>query len=433
MRQLLFGNFGHYLFLFFVIQVHLIIKGSSAFPGNLQGRAHEDSKGDPHETKSDSVVDNQMNEGGNKSDWGMNVNNFEEESDHKLSPPPPPPPSAHELELVAPRARNGNALNHEMTENPDPDNLNYSMIKSPSAILLRPKSISRQSGGYNSGSQTPGIDHDWVDIDSQASEFSSSSRIARMIYSTNSIVTDEKILPISFNFLCSYLEETADKEMGEDELLLICKRLIIETDTFIKALKDLPLFIKNCKYSHNAIKINSILYSYLSQSSELFKDLSQSSECFNDLSNEMFEKGSASSRCSSRGTDSTIESPPNSPVNEDGNYTPSISKIRNASTSPRIEDNNDISSNSVLEEINRVQSHVPHTTHILQSPSYFGNIMYGNHLGYIPQTAYSRIGLRPIQIRSSLYPLQEESKTRTISSEDESSPVLGSNLIEEVD
>ena len=412
MRRLLFGNFGNYLLLFFVLQIQFIIKGSSAIPGNSQGRTHEESKGDTPETTLETGVDNQLNDASNTSDWGINVNNFEEESNQQQ------PKQPHELELVAPRARNGNTLSLEMTESPDSDRLEYSLAKSSTAPpLLRSKSVSRQSGGYNSGSQTPGIDHDWVDIDSQASEFSNSSRIARMIYSTNSIVTDEEISPISFNFLCSYLEETADKEMCEDELLLLCKRVIAESDTFIKALKDLPLFIKNYKYNQNAAKINSILYSYLSQSSECFKDL---------LSHENLENGSASSRCSSRGTDSTIESPPNSPITDDQSYPQSISNIRNASTSPRSEDDKDISSNSVIEEINRVQSHVPH----IPQPNFFGNMLHGNHLSYMPQTTYSRFGLRPMQARSLLYPLQEESKTRTLSSEDESS---SPSLIEEVD
>jgi hypothetical protein len=406
MRRLLLGNVGNCVILLFILQVQLIIKGSNAFPGNSQGRDHDGSKKDVTVNTSVEAANESSdtgNTGGDAGDFGINVNNFEfEEASNRLEQQQGEEKSMQlsSVELVAPRPINGNLINLEITESPDSDRNSFTMLRAS----LRPKSISRQSG-----CQTP-VSDDWIDVSSQASEYSSNTRIAQMIYSTASIVTDNDFDPISFDSLCSLLEETADKEMGEDELLLICKRVISNSDTLIKALKDLPLFIKNYRHNQNAVKINSILYSYLAQSNECFKDI---------LSQDYLEHGSVSSTCSSRGTESTIESPPNSPIIDSFD----LLKVRNPSTSPRIEEGkevNDISGIRVLEEINRVQSHVPH-------PPFVRNL----HLGYISQSRYPRFNLRQVnsmQVPSLLYTLQEESKSRTISSEDES-PCL----IEEVD
>lgn len=427
MRRLLFGNFVNYLILLFVLQVQFVIKGSNAFPGNSQGRKKEESMmggtGTTTTTTTTSIqIDDTIN-ASNTSELDIGVINFEESSyqiEQQQSQPQEQQQqiNQHEFELVVPRAISGKLLKLEETQSPDSDvseNYGFPTLRTS----LRPKSVSRQSCGYNSGSQTPGAD-DWIDVSSQNSEYSSSSRIAKMIYSSNAFTTDTKITAISFNLLCSYLEETGDKEMCEEDLMLICQRVIADYDTFVKALKDLPLFIKNYKYNQNAVKINSILYSYLSHSSECFKDI---------LTHEHMEHGSVSSRCSSRGTDSTIDSPPNSPMTDSFNSTPSICRVRNSSCSPRNEDDHENSINRVLEEINRVQSHVPHVPQPPLVPNTLGNFAfaYGNHASYVP----TKLGLKNVhtmRFGPMLYPLQEESKTRTLSSEDESV-----TAIEEID
>lgn len=424
MRRLLFGNFVKYLILLFVLQVQFVIKGSNAFPGNSQGRTNEESM--MGGTGTTTTTFNQIDDTSNTSELDIGVINFEEvtnQLEQQQSQPQEQQQQVNqqhgvpnELELVVPRARSGKHISLEETESPDSD-VSESYDFPTLRTSLRPKSLSRQSCGYNSGTQTPGVD-DWSVVSSQNSEHSSSSRIARMIYSSNAFTADTKIKAISFNDLCSLLEITADKEMCEEELMLICQQVIADCDTLVKALKDLPLFIKNYKYNQNAVKINSILYSYLSHSSECFKDIQ---------THELMEHGSVSSRCSSRGTDSTIDSSPNSPMTDSFNSMPSISRIRNSSCSPRSEDDHENSFNRVLEEINRVQSHVPHVPQPLLVPNALGNLGYGNHVSYVPKKFGLRI-VNSIRFGSILYPLQEESKTRTLSSEDESV-----TAIEEID
>lgn len=385
------NNLGNYWFLFFVLQFQFAIKGSNAIPGNVQVKSKVERE---VERKVEDVqVQSEVASNPVESD-DVVVTNFEENCE------------SHEIPLIAPSVIRATRL-EIVTDGTEIaiSEPNYSM---------RPKSISRNSVGNNSSDGS-----DWVEINSQYSGFSGSSRIARMIYSATSFVQDAELLPISFDALCSYLEVNEEKEMCEDELLLLCKRIIKEPETFVKALKDLPLFIQNYRYNQNAVKINSILYSYLGYSGECYKDL---------IEIENMENGSGSSRCSSRGSDSTIETPLNSPLSNSRTSTPSPKSTKLKTSSHIEETGHQFESSSmsrVLEEINEAQAHVPH----IPKPPMLGH-NYGQILtGYFPNTIFSLRHFNSIPIRPVLYPLHEETKSKDqSSSEDEFL-----NKIEEID
>ena len=414
MPRRLFDKFGNYLVLFFVLQVQFAIKGSNAVPGNSHGRTNRNGQGlEMNDNSGDAVntFGNVIEESSNNG--GFNGENTLNNDEMDLAIEIPNQKQDFKLIVPQPKARTANICNLDITESTETetesyhsDRLEYSMLKS--TFPLRPKSLSRQSACNNSGDQTPGLDRDWVDINTEVSD---SSRLARKIYSTNLFAKEDvEIEPISFDALCTFLEETAEKEMDESDLLLICKRIIKDPETFIKALKDLPLFIKNYLYNKNAIKINSILYSYLGHSGEYFKDL---------ITVENMENGSGSSRCSSRGCGSTIESELDSP-NEMMLTSPKDVPRTVSSRSPRNDHDYEHENTTirVLDEINDAQAHVPH---IRFAQNY--NNFINNNIAFIP----NRFGLRTVhsmQMRPFLYPLKE---ARTLSEEDSSS------AIEEID
>ena len=151
----------------------------------------------------------------------------------------------------------------------------------------------------------------------------------------------------------------------------------MDSETFVKALKDLPLFINTRTDNKNAIKINSILYSYLGLSGEDFLG-----------SDDDLEHGSVSSRCSKRGSDSTIESSPASSQNNSPNGSPI--KIDEFEYQPEEQQHGNI---RVLDEINIVQAHVPHAVFppFLTHNEAFTRV---GIMGVFPPTAFIRTSFR---------------------------------------
>lgn len=246
------------MFLFFVLQIS--IKGSKA--GNAQT-----SKGEKQPSPQQQIVfeDEDI----------IKITNFEEEQQREQNGREGKEENAQiQLELVAPKARQATSFVND--KGPETEALALSMLRL--SFPPRPKTHSRQSHGISSGEQTPGMEYDWVDTNS---EVSVSSTLAKRLFSPD----DRKHEPIAFEELCAYLESAAP--MNDEELLALCRR-ILKNDLFIKAL-NLPVYLKDFDENINAIKIHDILYAYLGQSGDLM------------------------SRCSSR--TSTIDTPPNSPIN----------------------------------------------------------------------------------------------------------------------
>lgn len=316
----LFDKLGKFIISFFLLQIHFGIKGSNAVPGNSQPNAKKPASppaspkslkiqndwlesNEPQQPQQQHILlreDSQMILNSQNSIYS-NEDNKESIEIKQL-----------ELELdnvilkggllllndIKPALSN-DFVNESFDEDcfhnsPDSssDRLNYSMLQS-NFPHLRPKTISRQSLSSSGGGDI--LDSEWIEIDSG---FSGSSRIAKMIFSMR-LVNDQELQPITYDQLCKFLDELSDKEMCEQELLIICKRITKGSETLMKALKDLPLYIQTTRFNQNAIKINSILFSYLSNSDKCYLDL---------LNNEQNENGSGSSRCSSRGSDSSISS-----------------------------------------------------------------------------------------------------------------------------
>lgn len=326
--------------LFFVLQLQFAIKGSNAIPGNVQSgkgaggtgnsengnvsielaTGTQDTNGIEYPVQFDlptnEIHENAENENDPKDDDEEEdvvedndpqdeedvVNESETKEDETTKVPSVqsrpvslskiPSREYSHFELVMPRATKQTSTSFgDLVSNPhSPDSDRMANFMLRSSQPLRPKTVSRQSAANSDDFST-----DWIDINS---EISGSSRIAKMIYSSSHLEGEQGLPSITFDFLCEFLEANLEKIMCEDELLLICKRIVLERETLLKALKDLPLFIKNHGQDHNASCIYNILFSYLGHSEESFKEL---------LLNVDKENGSESSRCSSRESNFSIE------------------------------------------------------------------------------------------------------------------------------
>lgn len=246
MKRRFLDKLENILFLFFVLQIQFEINGSYTDKKGKNGlRWGPDTDGDDV----------------------MNVVDFER------SELPNAKAEDQSVELVAPKAL---AAGSDLNFGDEVETLAYSMLKS--IFPLRAKSHSRQG---NSGEHTPGFDYDWADTNS---EVSFSSGIAGKLL----LPDDRKFRPMSFGELCDQLEASWNVPMDEEELLIICRR-IIRDDHLVKAL-NLPNHLKDYESNLNAPKICDILYAYLAQSGDLM------------------------SRSTSRNSHSTIDTPPNSPI-----------------------------------------------------------------------------------------------------------------------
>ena len=446
-----FYQFGNLLFLFFILQIQFVIKGSNAIPGNSHPNSSSSSSRNIKPAQTQPTNTEQLTEADEVSDFdqatlaenvqsGNAINEFVEKSQKiVVEPMNIDMGELKATELVVPRAipmrlAGFETINYDSS--PDfAEKLGFSM--------MRPKSVSRQSTSANSGDQTPGYDFEWVEENSVKS---GCSRIARLLKKKEKkekkeaqLVLEEELKTITFDELCEYLEATPEVDMHEDELVIICRRIIISSETFVKALKDLPLFINTHTENKNAIKINSILFNYLAQSSEDFIG-----------SDDDLEQGSVSSRCSRRTANSSIESTPMSSRTNTPKGSPTAIKESDLNASTRVLDEINITQSHVPDvahvpehgsmrvlddEINITQSYVPHVAHVQEHgsmrvldeiniaqshvPHFFqpsltqdGFFMRG-HMGFVPPAAFiGSIGLRafPSSKSSRLYTLTEEAR-----------------------
>lgn len=417
-----FYQFGNLLFLFFILQIQFVIKGSNAIPGNSHPNSSSSSSRNIKPAQSQPTNTEQFTEADEVSDFdqatlaenvqnGNAINEFVEEASQKIVVEPINIDMGEmkATELVVPRAipmRLGGFENINYESSPDfAERLGFSM--------MRPKSVSRQSTSANSGDQTPGYDFEWIEENSVKS---GSSRIARLLKKKEAqLVPEEDLKTITFDELCEYLEATPEVDMHEDELVIICRRIIISSETFVKALKDLPLFINTHTDNKNAIKINSILFNYLAQSCEDFIG-----------SDDDLEQGSGSSRCSRRTANSSIESTPMSSRTNTPKGSPT--EVRESDQYAHVAEHGSM---RVLDEINIAQSHVPHV--FQPSLTHDGFFMRG-HMGYVPPAAFIRTtGFKvfPSSKWSHLYTLTEEARdTKQTADNDEEDDGL---KIEELD
>lgn len=391
-RRPFFYKFGDFLFLFLVLQIQFAIKGSNAVPGN----SHPSSSSSPSEvvtlpqpSDNEEVPDfdlptlftDDLNEVVPEDTSDINVDNFDTgNADGELKISHVIPLRQTEIDLSCFESSPGSAA----------EELGYSMLRS--TYLLRPKTHSRQSNSANSGGLTPGSDFEWVD---ENSVVSGSSRLAKILIKS---VLEKELKPIRFDELCEYLEATSSMEMNESELMVTCKRIIIDNDNFVKTLKDLPLFINTHIENKNAIRINSILYSYLGHSGDEILG-----------SDDEYEQGSGSSRCSKRGSDSTIESSPaTSRTNSPNCKSPSCK----SPPAPNFEDPerhvDEHVHMTILDEINIAQSHVPH---VIETPLIHSDIFIKGRIRILPgnlmRPSYRAF---PTFKYSSLYTLMEDVK-----------------------
>lgn len=333
MPRSLMDKLGHFLVLIFLIQIQFVIKGSNAIPGNVHASTLKSDKADVEVIGELNVIEHplQFGETVNEPTIETEITSFDlsetiddttkmvelplqneeaaiDESEvtafegwDAMSDPrslDDKQKQPMELELIVPKVRHSHQLSFEENSSvqiPHADRLAYSMLAS--SYPLRPKTFSRQSVTNSEDNTADGLERGWIlDINS---EISGSSRIAKLIYSSNSFVVDKELQPISFDFLCSYLEANIGKKMCEDELLLICKRIVIEKESLVKAFEDLPLFIRNHEQDCNASSIYRILNSYLGHSEESFKQ--------SLYDEETDDNGCESSRCSGRESDFSFE------------------------------------------------------------------------------------------------------------------------------
>lgn len=388
MKKFLYAyKFGNFLVLLFVLQINFSIKGSNAFPGNSHVTTTREN--DLQTTDILPPTTDALNREENSQFDQLSTLNFEQHSlNEELS-------NVETLEIgnakvIVPQFVPAKHVNIDLSNidtNFDvAEQLGYSVMKS--SFPLRPKSVSRQSNSVHSGELTPGHDFECIDYNSEYS--STSSHLAKLLFRKNQIVHEEKeedIRSIKFDDLCEYLEITVDIKMDELELVLICKRIIVDSETYAKALKNLPFFINIHPKNENAKRINSILYSYLGQSGEEIL---------------VSDDDSLGSICCGRSSSSTIKT-----------HSPSISIH---CESPREEIINEIDETEchganhyggVLEEIKLAQAHVQHD-HFQPSFNYKEYFERGN-TEHLMCGSVSRPSFKYIHFRN-LYPLMEEIK-----------------------
>ena len=315
------------MFILLILQIQFAIKGS------LAGNTQKSSSGQNQQKQVIEIVEDQDD---------ITVTDFEIHSDVV-----PIVAEKNEIELVVPLARTIQSIDFQN------DQFDYDPQRSAS---LRPKTHSRQSHGDGEDTST-GYDIDWPDT---ISDDSSNSNIAHKLI----LPDDKKYDPITFEELCAYLESIAGIPATEEEILVICRR-IVKMDDFVKAL-NLPIYLRGYELNINAIKVHDILYSYLGQSGDLM------------------------SRCSSRAShSSTIETPPNSPI-----QTPPISPIvhsRNDSPDPEQlcssipEDS--IEQQPVIEIVQEIPKGRPHTNSHL-------NFFIRGSVSALPSGSFTRFGFR---------------------------------------
>ncbi len=228
-----------------------------------------------------------------------------------------------------------------------------------------PKTHSRQSSyGINSGEHTPNQEYEWAET---SSETSVSSGIAHKLL----LPDDRKYDPITFEEICLSLESVSSTPMSEEELLTICRR-ILKNDYFVKAL-NLQMYVKNFEHNVNAIKIHDILYAYLGHSGDLI-----------------------SPRCSSSNSHSTIETPPNSPIQRSVIPEQALKESEGVDTTDF----------PVIEIVDGIVKEHPHQIHV---PLRFNNLMMRTRMGLMPHPTFFRLQYKHLQpIFSVLDPVREE-------------------------
>ena len=342
-----FYKIGNFFFVFFLLQIQFAIKGSNAVPGN----SHPNSSLQPisKRPQEPSLQSTDVEEVTNFEQFALNASQQNDLTQDLMAQDTNENSSLDDQNL---KVENDEiALSHVFPRRPVPVDIFDSILSSAdvlglpmleSSYPLRPKTVSRQSNSANSGEQTPGNDFELID---ENSVLSGSSRLAEMLYKKDKLINQSELIPLKFDELCDFLEANENVDMLEPELILICRRIIIQSENYVKALKDLPLFIGTHFDNKNAIKVNSILYSYLSRSG---KEILGSDD------------DSASSRCSRRGTDSTIESSSGSSgINSPDNTSPSLGK------NDEYDDYKEEHGNMrVLDEFNLAQTSNPHETQL---------------------------------------------------------------------
>lgn len=362
-RVLRINNFKNYLFLFFVIQIHFIIKGSNA--GNTQQAQQGNQPGNQQQQQQQQAQ--QIDEDHDL----VQIESFEHEESKVVEHV-----DVRSVELVIPKAARVYLSNEKPFEQ-SPESETYAQLRS--SFPPRPKSHSRQSShGFSSGEHTPSHEYDWIDSNS---ETSTSSGLAHKLL----IPDDKKYDPITFEEICFYLESTASVLMSEEELLTTCRR-ILTNDYLVKAL-NLQIYVKNFEHNTNAIKIHDILFSYLGYSGDLM------------------------SRCSSSNSHSTLETPPNSPIQRfESPEQPQKSSGSFDATVPDIEIVDGIAKEHL---ISHHHHHHSHHTHFEAN-----NFMLRTRMGMVPNPSFTRINYRNFQSMFSavtIFPLDPVREERSMS------------------